>query len=224
KVQAVRRHGCGSWEVEVEGEGLLQAARLVMTAPVPQSLALLAAGGVILPEAEQRLLAQCRYHSCLALMLVLDRPGEVPPEGAQFATGPLRWVVDNVAKGIAQGASAAITVHLGREFSAAHYGDSEDAIFEAILPTLRPFLGDAVVVGRALHRWRYSEPATQHPQRCLWLPDWRLGFCGDAFGGPRVEGAAISGLALAREIAGTLQTGQRSRKSPGKSRSEERRV
>ncbi len=205
KVRSVRRHPCGCWEIDVEGEALLRADRVVMTSPVPQSLALLDAGAVMLPDAVRAELERCDYYCCLALMLVLDRPGNIPAAGVELAEGPIRWVVDNVAKGIAQGAVAAVTVHLSREFSEKHYSDPEQAVFEVVLPALRPFLGDAIVESRALHRWRYSEPRTLHPQRCLWLPELKLGFCGDAFGGPRVEGAAISGLALAREIAATLE-------------------
>lgn len=205
KVQAVRWHDCGCWEIDVEGEELVRAERLVLTSPVPQSLALLEAGGVELPGDVRTALEQCDYYACLALMLVLDRPGNIPPEGVVRESGPIRWVVDNVSKGIAQGAKAAVTVHLSREFSEAHYGDPEATIFEKVLPALRPFLGEAIVETRALHRWRYSEPRTVHPQRCVWLPELRLGFCGDAFGGPRVEGAAVSALALARQIAATLE-------------------
>ena len=205
KVRSVRRHDCGCWEIDVEGEELIRAERLVLSSPVPQSLALLDAGNVRLPEDVRTKLDLCDYHPCIALMLVLDRPGNIPPEGVECDEGPIRWVVDNVAKGIAQGAKAAITVHLSREFSAEHYADSEVELFERLLPALRPLLGEALVETRALHRWRYSEPRTVYPQRCLWLSDLNLGFCGDGFGGPRVEGAAVSGLALAREIAHTLQ-------------------
>ena len=205
KVRSLRRHDCGCWEIDVEGEELIRAERLVLSSPVPQSLALLDAGNVRLPDAVRAELDRVDYHPCIALMLVLDRPSSLPVEGVEFTEGPIRWAVDNVSKGIVQGAPAAITVHLSRAFSAEHYGVAEVELFERLLPALRPLLGDALVETRALHRWRYSEPRTLHPQRCIWRPELSLGFCGDGFGGPRVEGAAISGLALAREIAHTLQ-------------------
>jgi predicted NAD/FAD-dependent oxidoreductase len=53
-----------------------------------------------------------------------------------------------------------------------------------------------------VHRWRFSEPITTHRAASIWLPDLGVGFAGDAFGGPRVEGAAVSGLDLADRIAG----------------------
>lgn len=66
-----------------------------------------------------------------------------------------------------------------------------------LLPEVQPWLCGSVV-STTLHRWRYSEPKTTHPEPCVWLPDLALGFAGDAFGGPKVEGAGSSGLALAR--------------------------
>jgi hypothetical protein len=61
----------------------------------------------------------------------------------------------------------------------------------------------APVVNVALQRWKFSEPAATYAQPCVWLPDLGLGLAGDAFGGPRVEGAALSGLALAERMAVT---------------------
>jgi predicted NAD/FAD-dependent oxidoreductase len=52
----------------------------------------------------------------------------------------------------------------------------------------------------ALHRWKFSEPITVFPEPCVWLEELGLGFAGDAFGGARVEGAALSGWALADKM------------------------
>lgn len=202
KVQSLQFHDCGCWEIEVEGEGLHCAERVVLSSPVPQSLAMLDAGHVKLPAGVREGLENCSYHPCLALMLVLDRPSELRAEGEVFEEGPVRWVADNVKKGIAQGAPAALTVHLSRSFSLKYYGASEDEIWGLIEGHLSSVVGDAKVSSMRLHRWRYSEPKTLHRKRCEWVDEMNLGFCGDVFGGPRVEGAAISGMALARQIVG----------------------
>jgi predicted NAD/FAD-dependent oxidoreductase len=205
KVSAIRRHDCGCWEVDVEDGEIVRGERIVLACPVPQALALLDAGEVELPARLKSSLATIDYHPCLALLAILDGPSAVPISGQKITEGNLRWVADNVKKGITQNVSAAITFHTNSAYSAANYGASEDEVFADLDAELKPWLGDAKIVGRKLHRWRFSEPIKPFPQSHVWLPDLNLGFCGDAFGGPRVEGAAVSGMDLARQIVGSLQ-------------------
>ena len=68
-------------------------------------------------------------------------------------------------------------------------------------PLAAPWLG-SVPVQTQLHRWRYSLPLRVYPERCLALREPApLVFAGDAFGGPRVEGAALSGMAAGVALA-----------------------
>jgi len=196
KVTAASRLADSSWELAIENQAPVRAGRLLLTSPVPQSLALLAAGGVNLPAPVHDSLCRLTYHPCLALLVVLSGPSAVPPEGITFSTGPVRWMADNVRKGITQNVPAAVTIHAAPEFSAENYGRTEAEVAALLLPAVAPWLG-APVVSTTLHRWKFSEPKATHPERCVWLPELGLGFAGDAFGGPRVEGAALSGLALA---------------------------
>jgi len=53
----------------------------------------------------------------------------------------------------------------------------------------------------ALQRWKFSEPVASFAKGCVWLPELGLGVAGDSLGGPRVEGAALSGLELAERMA-----------------------
>lgn len=196
KALAARR-GPDGWTVEVEQQPARRARTLVLTAPAPQSLALLAAGAVDLPAQLSAELARLQYHPCLALLLVLAGPSAVPAGGLAFeGDGPVRWIADNTRKGVAPGVPAAVTVHLGRSFSAAHYADPEETLLAKVGPEITGLLGSPVA-HTALHRWKFSEPATCHHEPCVWQPDLRLGLAGDAFGGPKVEGAALSALALA---------------------------
>ena len=57
------------------------------------------------------------------------------------------------------------------------------------------------VVVTSLARWRYGWVTNPHPDPCLFASDDPpMLFCGDAFGQPKVEGAALSGLAAADRL------------------------
>jgi predicted NAD/FAD-dependent oxidoreductase len=187
------------WEIAIENHAPLTAARLVLTCPVPQALALLAAGGVTLPPAIHTGLAALTYAPCLALLVTLAGPSAVPAEGLVLGPEPVRWLADNTKKGVAPGVPAAVTIHAGPEFSATHYAAPEPAVTAALLAAIGPQLS-APVVTTALHRWKFAEPQATYPEPSVWLPELALGFAGDAFGGPKIEGAARSGLALAERI------------------------
>ncbi len=206
KVTALHHHDCGCWEIDIEGAGMMRAERLVLSAPVPQSLALLAAGGVALPDPLATALAELSYHPCLALLVALDGPSAVPAGGCALTEGPLRWVADNAKKGTSAAERGAITLHASPAFSAAHYGESAEAIAAQLLPEARVWCGESAVTSTTLHRWRYSEPINTYAEPCVWLPDLALGFCGDGFGGPRVGGAVRSGLALGQRLASVLES------------------
>ena len=52
-----------------------------------------------------------------------------------------------------------------------------------------------------VHRWRYSQPTVLHEESFLvaeGVPN--LVFAGDAFAGPKIEGAALSGLSAAEAM------------------------
>jgi predicted NAD/FAD-dependent oxidoreductase len=203
KVTAAARVADG-WELTLETHGLMRVDRLVSTAPVPQTLMLLKAGGVVLKEPLGAELARVSYHPCLALLVVLDRASATPMEGVSPKAGPLRWIADNAKKGISAEDAGAMTLLATPAFSAENYGRTEDEIAARLLPAAREFFGEAAVISAALHRWRYSEATSRRAEKCVWLPEMALGLAGDAFGGPGVEGAALSGLALAARIGDTL--------------------
>ncbi len=201
--------------VAVESEGraaTLEAAAAIVTAPVPQALDLFAAGDATLDVEARVALGTVAYDPCFALMLVLDRPSLVPPPGGiQFAAdspGPLAWIADNMQKGIST--VPALTVHATGDFSRAHFDAPPEAVTAMLLDAARPWIdGDpaTVVVERSLHRWKFALPTTVlESPLVVARQDPPLVCCGDAFGGPRVEGAASSGLAAGRWLTRRLTT------------------
>ncbi|MEI6239700.1 MAG: FAD-dependent oxidoreductase [Planctomycetia bacterium] len=200
----------GRVRLAIDGGGDLFAHGCVVTPPVPQALDLFAAGGLLAPATERiavdthRLLASIAYDPCFALMLVLDGPSRVPPPGGvQFESGPIAWLADNQQKGISP--VPALTVHASGEFSRARFDDPPDDVVKALRAAAAPWIGAATVVEQSLQRWKYALPTT-----VLDVPfvgattSPPIVCCGDAFAGPKVEGAATSGTAAGRWLAGVL--------------------
>ena len=196
-VSAVAREG-DRWQVRTDAE-TFAADAVLLTPPVPQSLALLAAGEVELAAADLAALQAITYEPCLALLAVLDGPAGLPEPGAvDPADGPIDWMADNQRKGVS--AQPAVTIHATAEFSREHWV-TPDAEVAALLLAAAGLAAAPITDGLQVQRWRYARPVNVHPQRCLaaeGLPG--LVFAGDAFSGAKVEGAALSGNAAAAHL------------------------
>jgi len=69
-----------------------------------------------------------------------------------------------------------------------------------LLKAAEPWCGGRVTEWM-LHRWRYSRPVEAERPPYLYSEQPRLAIAGDGFGGSRMEGAFLSGLAAAERIA-----------------------
>lgn len=188
------------WTAITEGNRQFNGNALILTPPVPQSLALLEAGGISLPIKESQNLEALLYDPCIAVLAILDGRSSIPsPGGVELESGPLRWLADNTQKGISPDRTA-ITLHASPEYSRQHFEAEPQSIADYLLSEASPWLSGRIPDWQ-VHKWRYSQPVHSYPELYLKVPGWLpLYFAGDAFGGPRVEGAAISGLAVAEEI------------------------
>ncbi len=190
----------GKWTVSVEASSAIAADALICTAPVPQTLDLLDLGGCELSTSSRAELDRIKYHPCIALLAVLEGRSNLPAPGAlRFEEGPISFLCDNHVKGISPDATA-ITMHTTAAFSREHWNAHEGDIRPWLLKLAADYLGSAVR-SSTLHRWRFSMPVDPHPAPFLrGGTECPLLFAGDAFETPRVEGAALSGLAAAREL------------------------
>jgi predicted NAD/FAD-dependent oxidoreductase len=197
--------------IHLEGEGWVavdQAGQqyhtpaVLLTPPVPQSLALLRTGGVQLGAPDRWVLEQIDYTPTLCGLFLVEGPVHLPEPGAlQRPHAPVSWIADNQRKGISPAAKV-LTVHANGDLSRALWEAKPSVVLAELRSGLDEVLGkSAVIVEERLKRWRYATPTTLHPERCLRAQDLPpLLFAGDAFGGPRVEGAALSGWAAAVQV------------------------
>jgi predicted NAD/FAD-dependent oxidoreductase len=188
------------WHVNTEEGGAFRAGALVLALPVPQALTILEEGTAPVPAATRASLKEIIYDPCMAVMAVLDGPSGIPAPGGLQADGePISWMADNQAKGISPDVPA-VTVHAGPEFSHAYWDADRVETGRRMLEAVSSWIG-ARPVDVQVHGWRYAQPRNPHPDRCLSVDDGPpLVLAGDAFGGPRVEGAALSGLAAAEAV------------------------
>jgi hypothetical protein len=192
------------WAVDAEGGRHYRAQDVVLTPPVPQSLALLAAGGVaIKPEARSQLEA-IEYAPCIAYLALLETQITLPEPGAlRGPSAAIQWIADNRQKGISE-RGPALTIHCSEAFSREHYDEPDERVIHSVREELDDVLSrrlgsDRVLVAEEqIRRWRFSRPG-EPLSVGAWsegLPDGLI-LAGDAFAGARVEGAALSGLAAA---------------------------
>ena len=170
----------GAWRLSTESGTEATGDALIVTAPVPQALQIVASGDYELPGPAREQLERVSYDPCLALMVLLDGRSAVPePGGMQIKGEPLDWIGDNKLKGISE--APAITIHAGPGWSREHYEDDEAGITAALLE----FAGDIVganVVSTQLARWRYSWVSESHPEPFLVAQRApALVFCGASF-------------------------------------------
>jgi renalase len=179
------------WMVQDDTGHRLYCDAVIVTTPVPQAVSLCIDRREAIPQA----LWQTTYEPTLALLAVLDGPSAVPPPGAvQDPDETFSFVADNFAKGIS--AVPALTLHARGDWSLRHWDHDRDEVAAALVAAARPWCGTAGIVEYQVKRWRYATPTAPWPHRCCLLEaDAPLVLAGDAYGGPKVEGAVLSGLA-----------------------------
>ncbi len=169
---------------------------VILTAPIPQSFSLLFGAGIDLPT-EMR---SIDYDRTLGLLVLLDSADHnvPPPGGLQNPDETFSFIADNQAKGVS--AAPSLTFHANPTWSVAHFDDEVTQIETQLLAAAAPWLGSATVLASQPKKWRFATPQSSWPDPCWQAPDHRIVLAGDAFAGPKMEGAALSGLAAARAV------------------------
>jgi hypothetical protein len=189
------RAGGRRFDVVIDDGTVRPADVAVVTCPLPQSFGLLVESAIDVP----RELFGTDYDRTLALLAVLDRPVSVGDHGGvQEPSDDLAFVGDNQHKGISRVPS--ITVHASPAWSLERWDQPADDVLDALERAAAPWIGDRRVLDRQLKRWRFATPRSVWPDRCWSDPSGTIVVAGDAFAGPRIEGAYLSGRAAAATI------------------------
>lgn len=208
--------GTHRWDVVIDDGSTRPADAVIFTCPLAQTFALLADVGVWKSGDEatdaahdaivarlgidlDQTLFRTQYDRTIALLATVDGPTAIPETGGvQDGDDVFTFIGDNQAKGISS--LPAITFHANAEWSEAHWDNDPDANLAALEQAAQPWLGDATIIERQLKTWRFATPRTIWPDPCWTTADGTVIVAGDAFAGPRVEGAHNSGLAAAHSL------------------------
>lgn len=198
----------GGWQAEAENGDSYRACGLILTPPPPQSLALLDAGAVGLSAMDRGILEALDYSSTLTGIFRIEGGTTIPAPGAVHRPAEsLPWIADNRQKGVTEGGpenETIVTINSNATYAQRYWDAPQVEIVETMKAVLLPYLtpGSRVVESQVKH-WRYAFPRHTHSQRTLRTSGTHpLYFAGDAFHGPLVEGAWLSGQAAAQALLG----------------------
>ena len=181
----------------ITDDGIAHACdKVLLTAPIPQSFSLMFGGAIEMPDDMRTI----DYDRTLGLLAVLDSNNHKvkSPGGMQFPDDVFSFIGDNSAKGIS--ATHALTFHANPEWSREHFDRELDEIHSLLLTAVRPWLGEATILESKPKKWRFATPRTTWPDP-FWIdPSGTLALAGDVFAGPKMEGAALSGIAAAQAL------------------------
>ena len=91
----------------------------------------------------------------------------------------------------------------GREFSREHAYTNDARVTQLLVEAAEYYLDGSEIEETTAYRWVYRMPAEPHGEKLVYVdvPPPLL-FCGDAYGGPKVESVVVSGRAAAEKLLG----------------------
>jgi copper homeostasis protein len=189
-------------------ESAVTANGLILTPPVPQSLELLERNRIALPDQVRYSLGGVQYSRCVAVYGVFAGADLLQPGGVWFGDGPFEWITDNHQKDVSP-VPWSVTALTTDAWATEHWGESDAALLEQLLPRLRPWVGaaaDPTLV--AVHRWRWARPLSPLRSHCAGVRDLAAVVAGDGFAGgvPDPADAAVASGEAAAVWVGSLLT------------------
>ena len=173
----------------------------IVSAPAPQAGALLQGTPHL-----ARLASSVRIAGCWALLVQFPARIDVDYDGAFVQDSPLSWVARNSSKPGRNPDTETWILHASGDWTQRHLEEPPETIRERLLDAFWDATGVAALPPSYVvaHRWRYALPTELLPDRFLFDGDLKIGACGDWCAGPRVEGAFLSGAAMAGRVLASL--------------------
>lgn len=212
ELKQVHRETDGTWQLEfvdtsknkrVEKAGGFDV--LIMSTPAPQAKHFLQPWSKEIDPAGH---LEQAYHSVWATLIAFHKPLGLSFEGC-FVNEPsqisgLSWVANTTNKPkrpvLGKGIESWI-LHGKEDWSLSYLEEKSENIAQRMLKDFSGLFSiEQQPIFLKAHRWRYARPKSPIEEAFLWHDSLGLGVCGDWCGGPKVQGAYLSGLKLAQVL------------------------
>ncbi len=201
RVGAINRLRDGWSVVDESGSELGQFDTVVVSAPAGQAVDLLKEAPSLAEVA-----AACQMQPSWAVMLAVKDSIPVEFDGAFVHNSPLSWIARNSSKPGRTRDPEKWVLHANVEWTRGQESTDRETVATALIEEFARATGvlssQIFPVYSTAHFWRYAIPSSPLDQKCLFDDALSIGACGDWCGGPRVEGAFLSGSALAGRVMG----------------------
>ena len=202
-VRQLQRHADG-WHLCSAEHAWLNACfdAVVLAVPAPQAMPLLLQSA---PELAT-LAGSAVMRGSWTLMLQFSAPVDLPFDAAFVNQGPLRWIARDSSKPGRSGKES-WTLQANAQWSETHLDDDAGHVAATLLDAFAA-LGGPPPQACSTHCWRYADSDPALDIGYAWQPDSALGLCGDWLNGGKVEGAWLSGRAIAQQLLQSLPRGR----------------
>ncbi len=138
---------------------------------------------------------------CWSAAAVFGTPIDAPFDGAFINDSPVRWAARDSSKRIGSSPETWV-LHADADWSKANaHTPPEDVAHKMLKAFFRSVGLDPKSPSRATgYLWQDAAPVNPLAAGCVWDPGDRIGACGDWCHGSRVEGAMLSGMAIAGRV------------------------
>ncbi len=192
------------------GSNLGDFDHAIVAAPAPQTAALLAS----FPELVQPI-AQIQMQPCWAVMASFPLPLTEDWVGAFIHDSILTWAARNGTKPGRPNDAEHLVLHAHHQWTVENWELDAAEVARELLAAFWQASGIKPQTATHLqaHRWKFAIPVDPPADHCYATEAAQVVACGDWAGGPRVEGAFLSGMAAAGRVLGTLRPKQQSRQT-----------
>jgi len=137
-----------------------------------------------------------------AVMLGFDEPLSIPADGVFIHDEVLSWAARNDSKP-GRDTPESWVLHANPAWARGREEMPPEEILPLMVAAFRRIAGSEIPdpVHAAVHRWRLSRSEPAMGVDAFWDGNLRIGACGDWCVGSRIEGAYLSGLAVATYLA-----------------------